>query len=225
MRAMMIVNERGTTKLMKGEYIRRMPEGIIFKADYGWANTNDEKLYMFNEVVCVLDSNCKVIYGSLPEKYTPKSDFIITLSLKNNEESNIVLTIPANEPFSYCLDSGVYSINYAVIYSKEYGINYRGNLKQPQTFILNAGKDNCLGTITINDSTRSGKRIPFIWKKAMRSIFLPISSSMLYLSAASSVLNEIYSRSTFPSRESNAFSFIFSDKNRPPSSVLIKIQP
>lgn len=146
MKAMMILTDHGSMKKMFGDYVGKTSDGIRFKADYGWATTTDEKLYKLNEVLCVIDSNCKVVYGSVPSKYQT-SDYIMLLILQNKNGDEFLLNLTANEDFTFCIESGKYTIKYVNISSSDNRLLYQGRMISKAWLSLQESKDNWLGVI------------------------------------------------------------------------------
>lgn len=131
-----------------GNYLSRTTEGILFKADYGWANANEEKLYKFNEVLCVLDSNCRTVYGSLPEKFQTVNCNAF-LEMKSPTDEDISFKLEANRDFSFCITSGKYSdVRFSVVMPD--GKQYVGTLSEKSELDILANTNTHLGIIKPN---------------------------------------------------------------------------
>jgi hypothetical protein len=95
-----------------GEIIERNDEGFIFKPDrtQNYGPYPKPKLFKYDDIICMLDSNAHIIYGSFPEKYLSFWGMIWELTSASKVASSIYLKIESNSYFSFCLEPDIYIV-------------------------------------------------------------------------------------------------------------------
>ncbi|MBL7973962.1 MAG: hypothetical protein JNJ85_03555, partial [Candidatus Kapabacteria bacterium] len=100
-----IIKEYGNQKLIPGTIILKDSSGVVFKADEGYFK-GENKLYKYKNIICVIDTNHKAIYGTIPEEYYHSWKSMLRLT---NAKTGIdqYLTFEPNQPFELCIHPGV----------------------------------------------------------------------------------------------------------------------
>ncbi|TAL67939.1 MAG: hypothetical protein EPN82_12755 [Bacteroidetes bacterium] len=166
----MFLNLTLKDKLVKGKFIEKTSEGIIFMPKRPGEYYSHNNLYEFDDVQYVLGANGNLIYGKFPDyiKLEPKINFWLRKIIDTFPEPKAIkFTVIANEPFCFCIDKGKYILTELIIEL----ISQKLVDKVTYTFDVNDSSDNYLGDIYL-DSLTEGDNVKFL----KFGNFQPISS-------------------------------------------------
>lgn len=138
-----------------GAIIDRNADGFIFKPDrtQNYGPYPKPRLVKYDEIICMLDSNGQVIYGTFPNKYLSfwRMEWELVSSTKP-KTSSIYLKFESNWNFSFCLEPGEYFVD-NIIFKKSDVSNYSDfSEKLPEiNIVVKPNKDNYIGDIYLDD--------------------------------------------------------------------------
>ncbi|MBX7153710.1 MAG: hypothetical protein K1X91_02025 [Bacteriodetes bacterium] len=160
-----VIRDYGNYKPIQGNVVSIDSTGVTFLATEGFFK-GDKKFYKKKDVVCVVDSSGKALYGTIPPRYSMSWDVLLELiNVENGDET--VLKFETNKKFDYCVPAGVYKLTHI---SFQVGENYKDEQTLPSPLLLNIqkGKINSLGKVICDSKNKTESTFTFECKPTER---------------------------------------------------------
>ncbi|MBL7996321.1 hypothetical protein JNM05_13205 [bacterium] len=107
----LMIKDMGETKSYFGEITEIDSAGVWFDRTKEGFVFSSPRYYPFKKIVCLIDENNDVIYGSIPKKYGGTWDMDIMLAPVNVPGGKaITLRLEANKEFAFCLEPNEYLV-------------------------------------------------------------------------------------------------------------------
>jgi len=162
----MVLKKRKSHAYILGQIINKTDDGYIFKPDsipfmgreeYRSSYNIIEREYKFSEIKSLLDQDANLIHGYFPKIGQQYYDVNVLIQNNNKpDEKYIILPLERNSDFSFCLESGFYSIvGYTfILYKTEELYDYA--IKIPNiTFEVKKNRNNYIGDLIFNSPKES----------------------------------------------------------------------
>lgn len=138
---------------MKGRIIEKTAEGIRFDQNrvspfYDPA----EKFYPYEDIICAIDENREIIYGSIPNKFSIVWNADVELVPQDTLKAKpTILELKANRRFSFCLNTGLYLVKKITFKGNNGYVDEAIHLPEME-LMVERGYNNYVGDLYLNFS-------------------------------------------------------------------------
>lgn len=108
----LVIKVDGRYKFLHGRILEKKDDGYMFAPEVTnkFDREREPRLYNWKEIVLLMDSSKTILYGAIPEEYNNFWTYDWCLIPESAPSSPIHLKMKSNQPFSYCLEPGNYTV-------------------------------------------------------------------------------------------------------------------
>ncbi len=143
-----------------GNILETTDAGVLFVPE----KTGDTTLYNYKEIDALINSNNKLIFGKIPEKYLDECEIKLILLNHSDPDSQLYkIVLEPNEHFGFCLDPGKYQIKYILFKNEHEFIDEAVNF---DTLFIDVQEkfNNYLGDLYLDNPDIEGNKIIIPYK-------------------------------------------------------------
>jgi len=109
----LIIQKNAEYKILSGRVISQTEKGVNFDPDReGVLYDPKAEFFAFDRIEAFIDQNGRIVAGAIPNKLSKTISLELHLKAQSAPQAKpYKLTLKANEPFGYCIPSGIYEVS------------------------------------------------------------------------------------------------------------------